>query len=201
MVKEFQHPKPFKAFGFFTNNRGMTLIELIVSISIVALISGTVLANFRSGERTNNLNVAAQKLASDIRQVQNYTMSLKEHNGTTPPGGWGVYFDKTGLNGDHYYVFADTDSDHLCHAPFAPCTDIDGDYYAYIDLPKGVKIEDLKSGNIPRDSLQASFEPPTPTVYLCYDEFCDSEGIEIILGSNGKTKTIVINKFGLIEVK
>lgn len=187
------------------NNKGTTLIELIVGMSIIAIISGTVLANFRAGERTNNLNVATQKLVSDIRQVQNYAMSLKEHNGGVPVGGWGIYFNKLAGNGGRYTIFADTDSDpddpdHLCRN-FNQCDSGDDDFFMSIDLPEGVEVTNLLADMVSRNRLQVSFDPPTPAVYLCGDSDCDNEKIEITLSSIGGSKTIVINKFGLIEVK
>jgi type II secretory pathway pseudopilin PulG len=184
------------------NIKGTSLIEIIVGIAIIAIISGLVLSNFRVGERTNNLHLATQKLVSDIRLMQGHAMSLKNHNGIATPGGWGIYLNSIGANRETYIVFADTDvvPDHYCDN-FNQCRDIDADYSRIIELPKGIEIIQLRADSASYSLVNISFEPPTPTVFLCHDTNCNATEIEITLSNNSETKTIFINKFGLIDVK
>ncbi len=186
---------------FFINNKGTTLIELIVGIAIIGIITGAVLANFRVGERTNNLHIATQKLVSDIRQVQNYAMSLKSHIGSIPPGGWGIFFNTNGDKGGSYTFFADTDGDHICQN-FNNCPSNNADFIRKIDLPKGVVITQLVADGGNESRVYVSFEAPQPTVHICNAVgACLVDNLEVTLDSFGETKTIIINKFGLIDVK
>lgn len=56
------------------HQRGFTLIEMLISLSIFALITGFTAANYRTGRRTDELRQGSQLLASSIRRAQ--TMAL-----------------------------------------------------------------------------------------------------------------------------
>ena len=64
--QEARHPVPL---------RGFTLIEVIVSIGIFAMLTTLVYANFRQGEKQEELNQSALELADNLRRVQNLGMS------------------------------------------------------------------------------------------------------------------------------
>ena len=55
--------------------KGFTLIELLVSLSIFMLISGLMLANFRAGDHSNELQKSAEVLQSRIREAQTRAIS------------------------------------------------------------------------------------------------------------------------------
>ncbi|MDD5625896.1 MAG: prepilin-type N-terminal cleavage/methylation domain-containing protein [Patescibacteria group bacterium] len=88
---------------------GFTLIELVVVISITALIAGMVFSNMRSGGRSVNINSDAEKLAGIIKQAQMMSLSGQQIGGVRPDG-FGVY-----VTADSYKLFADTyqSSNHL----------------------------------------------------------------------------------------
>ena len=65
--------KKFKSYA------GFTLIELMVSVSIVALVSGIFLVNYHSANKQSELSMSAQKLVSDIRLAQSYSLGSKEY--------------------------------------------------------------------------------------------------------------------------
>ena len=73
---------------------GFTLIELIVSISIITLITGAFLTNYHSTNKRSELANSAQKMASDIRLAQQFGLNTKQFSGAVPKGGWGAYFNK-----------------------------------------------------------------------------------------------------------
>lgn len=54
---------------------GFSLIELVVAMGIFVLIATVILANFRQGQKEDNLRLAATELSSDIRRVQTLGMS------------------------------------------------------------------------------------------------------------------------------
>ena len=55
--------------------RGFTLIELLVSISIIGVLTGMMLANFRGGQKSAEIRLASDLLVSQIRAVQTSSYS------------------------------------------------------------------------------------------------------------------------------
>jgi prepilin-type N-terminal cleavage/methylation domain-containing protein len=53
-----------------SRNRGMTLIELIIVISVFGILMGIGVANFMHFRGSSDLRVAAEKLAGDLRYVR-----------------------------------------------------------------------------------------------------------------------------------
>ncbi len=90
-----------------SDNKGFTLIELMIVISISALIGGAVFVNMRVGGRSIDLNSSAEKMAGIIRQAQMMALSGKQINSSRPDGGYGVYFDIS-TTPDSYKLFANT---------------------------------------------------------------------------------------------
>ena len=90
--------------NIFKNKSGMTLIELLVSISIIATMSTLYIVNVRSYNKSGDLINAAHELANNIRLAQNFALGLKEADfgsGPEMPGnGWGIYIKTP----DPFYV-------------------------------------------------------------------------------------------------
>ena len=88
-----------------STNRGFTIIEMIVVISIFAIMAGLVLFRYRDYESELNLEATAQDIALAIQQAQNYAVSgryptltlLQQQTPNLIPTDWrpsyGVYFD------------------------------------------------------------------------------------------------------------
>src|SRR6056297_1753779 len=88
----------------FSNNQGFTLLEILVTIFIIGLLSTAMLANYKQGNRDNELNMKAEALAANIRWAQNNTLGSVKYGDSVPSGGWGVYL-KESKSGE-YVVFA-----------------------------------------------------------------------------------------------
>jgi prepilin-type N-terminal cleavage/methylation domain-containing protein len=99
----------------YKNKRGFTLVEMIVSLSIVTVIMLTVLFNYSSFNDRLALSSAAEELAIAIRQAQTYGLTVKEvaAGGGRFDSAYGIYFDsRSGSNRYRdYYLFADLDGD------------------------------------------------------------------------------------------
>src|SRR3989344_9542280 len=93
------------------NQKGFTIIELMVVVGIVAVISGIFLLNYRQGERNLAIQRSAQIVTQNITRAINNSLGGKEHNGATgtvSAGGYGVRFEQgSGI----IKIFADCDSD------------------------------------------------------------------------------------------
>ncbi len=59
----------------FSVSKGFTLVELLVSISIIGVITGMMMANFRGGERSTEVRLASEILVNQIRSMQTSSLS------------------------------------------------------------------------------------------------------------------------------
>ncbi len=196
------------------NIPGYTLIELIVSISILAFISVLFIANYRSNDQRSRVTGAANKLAADFRLVQSYALGAKKgRNGVIPLGGWCINFDAPR---NYYTIFEDDDGNHkqqnsgsedvlqinvdpknilqiVGTKPSNPRKD-------YYEIYQGSTIVDQKK------QVDVCYETPNPTVYITgYPGGGDVSGsstyIKLIDTGTQQSKTIFVNDFGLIDVQ
>jgi prepilin-type N-terminal cleavage/methylation domain-containing protein len=180
---------------------GFTLIELIVSVSIIVMVTGIFLVNYNSANRRTDLTMTAQKLVSDIRLTQNYALGLARYGGrfgVVPYGGWGVHFDTNANN--QYTIFADINENKAYDADEANVAD--GGQITV--LPDNVYIESVQ---IPDDSttskVDVTFLPPDPiTTIMNSDSFATSSEVIITLKDSRTevSKRIQVNFLGLAEV-
>lgn len=81
---------------FFSSRQGMTLLDLIIWMGIFSLLTGTMVASFREGNRGDGVRQAARLGESLLRRAQTMTLSGSVlTNGDYPDGGYGVHFDAT----------------------------------------------------------------------------------------------------------
>ena len=182
--------------------RGFTIIELLVVVSIIVILSGLVLVNYKPGREQFALQRTAHKIAQDLRRIQEMAMSAKEIGPTGdkiyPDGGFGIHFDVS--NPGQYVLFADCNNnqtldDNVCGASFFPETLDDG----LTLLESKVQINELSTDFVgPLDSLDITFNAPDPTVFITGNAV-EAE-IKIFLGTSG-IKIIKVNKAGLITVE
>ena len=180
----------FSEFSIFLKNerRGFSLIEFVVGISIIAMISSLFLANYHGTKKRSELIMSAQKLASDIRFAQNYSLGLKKFDSDAPKGGWGIHFSV--LDPENYIVFADVNGDGICNQLT--------EEYETISLPAGVKINDIIIGS--GSSADISFEPPDPIIWIIDSSGSNNNLVQIELSDGESVKTIEVNFLGLIDV-
>ena len=184
--------------------KGFTIIELLVVISIIAILSGIVLIDYRSGQQAFALQRTASKLAQDIRRAQEMAMSAGEctfcdlscsPNGV--PSGYMVVF----TSNPNYSIFAD-DGDKVFDS--GDCNILGNP----IPFEKGIVIDALSSDLTFEPFLSITFTPPDPIVTICHGSASCSvssgwirlciEGSDCLDPSN--TKTININTVGRIEI-
>ncbi len=91
-------------------SKGFTLIEILISVSILAILSAGIVPSFSGYIKNQNLKQAQEQLKSDLRSVQNraLTGSLSDLELGTPTkrvAYWGVRFTN---NSNIYYYFIST---------------------------------------------------------------------------------------------
>ncbi|HKL17093.1 MAG TPA: type II secretion system protein [Patescibacteria group bacterium] len=164
------------------HKKAFTLIEIMVVISITALIGGMVVANMRSGGEVIDLKNTSQKLSEVIKQAQMMALSGKQISGTRIDGGYGVYInDQTSPS--TYKLFI---NDH------------EGSNYAYDDGGDTVLREFELSHNINLESVDhyfIIFVPPGREIYVG----TQSPGT-ILSGSTTIVLRHKINRYAYIQI-
>lgn len=128
-------------------NRGFSLIELIITISITVLISLALFLNYSKFGSDIALKKTAQEIALAVREAQVYGLAVKEfsYSGSAFPG-YGVHFDKT--KPDSFILFAD-------NSPANNLYDGEAEKVGESKIQTSNKITDL--------CLDQKISPPPPT--------------------------------------
>ncbi len=188
---------------FLKNDRGFTLVEIMVTFAIIGVLTAVAFTNYRSGEKQFALERSAQKLNQDIRNAEGMAIASKEFKGVFQ-GGYGIHFTLTppSDDGGSYILFVDCNGNDqydgaslVCNdCSSGACTASSTEEVETIYLEKGVYISQLTPVG---SSLTIKFYPPEPTVTF----YPDASSVSIALSSIGLlSKQIEINKTGLIEI-
>ena len=185
------------------NNKGFSIYEVLVTVAIIAIMSTMAMVNFRSAGKKTELDMAAQKLASDIRKLQSYALNSKQVSDSTY--GWGIYIKKQGNWGSEYFFYADGDKyNSNGHGEYN-----NGEKFgANIILPDGISISSVtKNGdNNVNQEININYFPPDPTICFqengndCEDEISNIKDITIILSNGSIAKKVKVNIFGLVDI-
>lgn len=137
------------------NNKGFTLLELVVSIAIFGTIAGVVIANLRGGSLRSELVLGATNLTEAIREAHTRTVAGELVGGVLPLGGFGVYLS-SGSPGE-YALFADLNGD----LAFGAGEEVRRTKFT---LSGSVTVQSMSpmAGN----SLTITFRQPKPTPYI-----------------------------------
>ncbi len=182
----------------YKEKKGFTVLEMVISMSMVVLVTALFIANYRTTEKRTDLIMTAQKLVADIHQAQNNSLGLVKYSSGVPAGGWGVNFSTT--NNDQYTIFADLDSS----GPGYMVMDAGENTVDYgariISLPDNIEISAIRVGGVVATSGVVTFLPPDPKTNI-YDGTSTSTTMDIELKEtrNDSIKTIRVNFLGLAE--
>jgi len=87
---------------------GFTIIEMLIALSIIALLSTLVIANFTSLRVNSNLNSETEQLGALLRQTQLWALSGQTRGGIRPVGGWALHVEECSVGSCKHILFADT---------------------------------------------------------------------------------------------
>ena len=183
--------------------RAFTLIELTVVLAIFALISATVLANYRGFGRKTLLKNLAYQVALSLReaQVSGITGRNVDLSGGSYYSSYGVYF--SAIDKNQYIFFKDRETIGAPHK-----------YDGSIELVKSYSISpkfhisnlctrnSAASSCLPANELHISFKRPEPDAYI-YTESGGpyAEGIIELQSQDGDKIYIDIYSTGQIAVR
>ena len=171
------------------NQKGFSLMELMVVIFIVGVASSIVVMRYSSNRNFKALYLGSKQVADDIRMAQNYTFGALETGGANPDGGYGIRFSK---DSNGYIIFGDKSI-----APANPNKTYDaGEEFQTINLPEGVEVTSLKIGAATPNDVDIVFTSPYGEVYIDNvnkDAFDNFINLEIEIGNSAGTKVINVS--------
>lgn len=183
-----------------------TMMEMLVSISVIMIISIIFIANYRNTNKRTDLIMTSQMTVADFRFAQNNSLGLVKYNASVPAGGWGIHIN---TNDNSYTIFADLDAPETPgYMRYDASTEGVYDYGARkTSFGENMVIESLSIYNgslwLPATQANITFLPPDPQTNI-FNPDTDLEGrlieIEIKDLRGGDIKKIQINFLGLIEV-
>jgi prepilin-type N-terminal cleavage/methylation domain-containing protein len=211
--------KPNKKIKKLTNP-GFTLIEMLTSLFVIAMVTTIFVTNYRSGNQRTDLTMAAQTLVADIHAAQNNTLGLVKYGDVFPAGGWGINFNLA--SSSRYILFADlsqpasSEVENL-HPQGDPGSmiynelgdsDDEGDISRgarVVTLPTGIVISSINTGSPANPSItlaDVTFLPPDPKTNIFVNNEATSTVLNIILKDkrDNTSKTVTVNFLGLAEV-
>jgi len=182
--------------------KSFTLIEILVVVSVILILSVIAIPRFRTVNSDMALDRAAYKLARDIRNIEEMSMSAKPFKSPYfPTGGYGIAFDYTNKP-KSYILFADCNNNgdyDVGNASILSCSVSQSSPNAYPELIEEVFLESgiiLLRATPPVFKL--TFVPPDPEVK---SQPSSASNPSVILYSKGKQREVSINNVGLVEIK
>ena len=182
------------------NLTGFTIIEILLVISMIAILTGLTLINFKSGGKHLALHRSANQLAQDIRRTEQKAISTAvcdECGSVIPIGGYGVYFEKGTVNGKKYILYADD-------------ANVNGEYDNGSDhkigsdilFERGVYIHNIKIDGSSTNFVSVNFLAPEPIINISDGASGDKLTITLALESEPNViVTVEVNTVGLVEIK
>ncbi|MEA3344511.1 MAG: type II secretion system protein [Patescibacteria group bacterium] len=184
-------------------NKGFTLIEFLVSITIIGILTAMFIPSYLKFQTHLSLQRSAIKLAQDVKVAQEMAIAAAEcpkcPSGEASNTGYGVYFDM-GWDNKQYRLYADTaNSDEF----FTNGADTVLDT---MELEDKIFIEDI-DGDKFAGIVSINFKPPDPGTKI-NDNSSDLDDTVITLCIQGSDCTkannimeIKVNTAGLIYVE
>lgn len=186
------------------NNKGITLVEVIVVVFIVVLFSSILISDFPKVRRQFALSRATYKLTQDLRKVQDMSLSgqFKTADGTIINAtGYGIFIDITNGENKKYIIYADIDDGNGGDQQYTSAQDT---ILETTDLSVNEKSVIIKSiGNTLSQQVNINFRPPNPSIDIS-NLLPNTNSVEISLGletDSAITRRVSVNKAGLIEIK
>lgn len=183
--------------GIRRGKAGFTLVELIVTMTVLLIITTISLAKYPEFNQRVALKKTVQEVALVVRQAQAYGLGVKEYvpgSGIYP--GYGVNFDLS--EPAKFRLFADLNDNRVYDSE-------SGELIELFEIKDGSKIVRLcqnSGANCSMSILDVVYYRPSPVVYITADGIINLSNADVIFKSpNGRAKTIKIWQSGQISVQ
>ena len=199
--------------------KGFTLVELLVTISIFVILTGIVLFNQTKFNSTILLTNLAYDTALTIRQAQTYGINIKEFNSTGAVDGgqflpYGVHFERGQKS---FILFTDLDENGIFNGATTTCQKTEGCVTRY-NIKRGNYIQDICKEALTIGQVECTegnsltnvntvFIRPKPDAVIKSSIVGGGVSLEypavtVILGGVevGSTRKVIVRSNGLIEI-
>jgi len=169
-------------------NKGFTIIELLIVISLVSTMSVLVFYDYGKNTKIFALERSAQKISQDLRITQQKSMAGE--GSSEGLNGYGIIFD---VSNNNYSIYLNNNE--------TPYYDTGDDIIETIEMPSDVKILNTKKDGSLLQPISISFFPPDPIVYI-YDDYNNAEAIVTLslVDDETKKRIVKINNSGGVEI-
>ncbi|OGZ27470.1 MAG: hypothetical protein A2365_03295 [Candidatus Nealsonbacteria bacterium RIFOXYB1_FULL_40_15] len=191
-------------------NKGITFVEVIIVISVIAILSLLSFPYYNDIRNTLALDRTAAQIVQDIRRAQEMAMSAHQTtsggNGTLhiPAGGYGVYFTD---DSESYTIFGD-EKPNPSNPNSTPNNYRNPNGEEDIEdvlVEENVWISDLKdSSDTSRNTISTTFLAPNPKVFLQDGNTGLGPEVKIrvsLKSDSSRFRDIKVNKAGLIWIE
>ncbi|MBU0707792.1 prepilin-type N-terminal cleavage/methylation domain-containing protein [Patescibacteria group bacterium] len=199
-------------------DKGYTLIELLVTISIFIIISTVGLVSFLRHRQATDLDSSVSELSSNIRKVQGYTRSGRGEGGLHPRA-YGVSIDLD--TNDSYILYADADElpgfdpSTYCYACYGEADVLIDDYSLLnnttldaINITGLATIADITKVYlvfiVPTSELKIVYEDPDAGGFVSYEVPGEKEvriTVKHLKSEDTKTVKVTGGAFGGVTVE
>lgn len=177
---------------------GFTVIELLVTMGIFLMLTGVVLANYRTFNTNALFANASEDVVLALRQAQVYGASTKGHpalcSGSSFDCPYGVHFSTT--DSHLIRIFVDVNGNKIYDS---------GEQFGdVIQWGNNISITSLQCGTLPCTSgMDVTFKRPNPDAYITDSSGASNDQGVIILTDTNTTKTVTttITSAGQISVQ
>lgn len=198
-------------------NRGISLIELIVVVGIIGIIASVVLVNVTSLGLQARVNAAANQILDVMKEARHDSVTIKEFKSNLFPS-YGVYFDISTprkivvyadcVADDNKDNFLDNKDIFLFNPSATDCNGGNG-FVKEINLDSNVRISEIRSISFgftkTEPKLYLEFVRPEPTVWITLldDTLLPAGKIEMDITDiqNKFKKTIIFWSSGQFAIK
>lgn len=182
----------------FSKEKGVTLVEILVVVFLIALFSSILVADFPKLKRQFALTRAVYKMSQDLRRAQDMGLSGQQIKDVEVKG-YGVYINLTSLGNKKYIIYADMDDD----PKYVAGTDSIIETIDFSQAEAGVVINRIENTKDNNQWVDINFKPPNPTVTIT-DLLPGINRVQIIFAiesAPSKERIVSVNTSGLIEIK
>jgi prepilin-type N-terminal cleavage/methylation domain-containing protein len=175
-----------------SNNRGFTLVEMVVTVAIFAIISTVVIARNASFDNEVLLNNLAYDIALSIRQAQQFGINVRVTQGQFDAP-YGIHFNR-GTN--TYMMFVDKNSNNAYDGQSS------GELLEVYTLGRGATVNalcDIEKDSCALSALDVVFHRPEPDAILNNGSLPRAR-VEILSGRKEGTRYIIVESTGEIAI-
>jgi len=185
------------------SQRGFTIVELLVTIIIIAVFIAVIVSNFTQIKLQFALSRVSYKFAQDLRKAQNFALTSLEYKDSSgnikSVDGYGVYIDFDNLGNKKYIIYADI----IGNQQYDIYNALDNflDVIDFTLTEPGIIIKQID--NVSGNKVSINFNSSNLNTKITQlNQGQNNVNIVFALESDlTKTKTVSVNTSGLIEVK